>query len=686
MLDAKKLAGTPLADPQKEDAPPRIEIAESDVATLLQPNGKLHADLVDKIKSRLKMAQDAATMRYATWDEVDEKVRLFMDLSGGAKRGDGTINTDYYEMPFERSIVVPVSYSVLQVRLTQLMAILLEKTPLWCLSGAGPEDVTSAKLMEAVLDYDMRMSASLLSLYQQMQDAEKYGVGIIFDSWEAEHGWQRPQPTGAAALIKRVQETFGITVGPPPRVWDKVREYNRWTCIDPYRFWCDPRVPKSDLQMGEFAGHRIMRSYLYLMERSTANKGPYFNLNHLSNTIGKCKSHIPKRDMLNGGVYDQDASTDTKDKGYYVIDLIQIKLIPREWGLGGGTKPEIWWFALANESLIVRAHPSAYDHGQYTYGVIEANLDTHALYNPGNLENLDGMQRFMDWLLNSHIENIRKSLNDALIYAPSLIEEDDILNPGPARHIRLTAEGEQRLLLGQLPSPKAAVEQLIVGDMTGAHLQAFQLIFDMVQRMTGINDTVMAMPNDEKKTLGEVNQTLRSAQGRTALQFRLYESMGFVPMVYRAINNRQQFTEAERYYQIAGDAVREFGADRILVKPEALQGNFDYIVRSELMGPDPARTAMVWTQLVMGLMKVPQLFMAPGPDGQVLSLHRIFDEVAKNMGVKNIKDFYEQAPPPMPPQNVQVMPDEQVANGVKRGNMVPMGPEPRLPGMPGMTP
>ena len=92
---------------------------------------------------------------------------------------------------------------------------------------------------------------------------------------------------------------------------------------------------------------------------------------------------------------------------------------------------------------------------------------------------------------------------------------------------------------------------------------------------------------------------------------------------------------------------------------------------------------MVWTQLMLGMGKFPQV-TAPGPDGKQLDLRAIFNEVAKNLGVKNIEQFYVQAPPMMPgmPGQAQVMPDEQVQRGVQEGNMIPA----RMPGMPGMTP
>jgi hypothetical protein len=417
------------------------------------------------------------------------------------------------------------------------------------------------------------------------------------------------------------------------------------------------------------------------------NGGSYFNIDVLPSKQAEFRDITPKRDTILASSNELRATTDEKDKGYFIVDHLQIRIIPKDWGLGGGELPEIWWFTVANETVIIRAHPSSYEHGQFTYSVIESNFDAHALYNPGNIENISGLQRFMNWLLNSHFENIRKSLNDVLIYAPSLIEESDLLNPGPARHIRLSTRGEELLLSGVL-TPGQFLQQLPVGDVTGPHLNAFQFMYEMVQLMMATNDPATGQPTQNKKTLGEVNQMMLGSGKRIALSFRLYESMGWQPLILRAISNRQQFTSLEQFMRISGDAASDDiqATQRVLIKPWDLQGNFDYIARSASLPPDPSRQAMVWVQLMLGLGKFPQI-MQPGPDGKALDVRKIFNEVARNMGIRNINQFYtqpQQIPPGMPGPGMQVMPDEQVANGVQRGDLAPIPG--RLPGVQGMTP
>lgn len=630
----------------------------------LRYGSDLHAKVLERIKARLKLAYDAMSDRYDEWDRVDEHIRLYMNLERSARAGDkGTIyNADgspKREMPFERSVVIPVSYVVLSVRLSQLMHIVLGRDPMWSLEGRGPEDVQPSRLMEACLNYDMQQCAAILTLYQFFMDAEKYGLGVIYDTWTEEYGWKR-LPISLPGLDPGLFRT-----------WDVVKEYNNWVAIDPFKFWPDPRVPRADLQKGEFVGHRVERSYLWILERSIKNGGPYFNVDFLPELkTSAVTKHTPRRDDLLAAE-PKRTSQDPDDKGYYYLDHFQIRLIPKEWELGPEEKPEIWWFTIANEALIIRAHPSSYDHGQFTYAVGESNPDLHTPFNPGNIENLEGIQRFMNWLLNSHFENIRKSLNDVLIYAPSYLEVEDLLNPGPARHIRLSQRGEELVEMGV--SPEHFVRQLAVADITTPHLQASQFLWEMVARMFATNDPEIGVPTQEKKTLGEIQQFLAGSSKRVAVAFRLYEVMALQPLVMRAVANRQQFTTLEQYYRITGELMMELGSPRHLIGPSDIQGNFDYAPRSELLPPDPAKTATAWSQILFGLAKFPQLW-APGPDGKVLDPRLIFNEVARNLGVKHVNQFYRQLPPmmmpPGPPPRMQIMPDERVQKEVQKGNLV----------------
>lgn len=658
----------------------------------LAPGTRLHGKLVQKLKARLELSFRNLSTRYDDWDRVDEHLRFHIDLTRAVRKGDKTLDTNKREMPFERSIVVPVSYAIHEVRKTQLFGLFGHREPFIQLQGRGPEDMKPAKLLEAVLDYDYAQSQGAVSVYSMLQDADKYGMGIVYDHWEDVSGWVE-KPAQPSALGMMAIKLGIVPMPPPTREWETVKEFNRWTPVDPFNFWPDPRVSISNLQEGEFCGHRVYRGFMHLLERKKnedGSGGPYFNLDKIKQTgqtgaqgesarmVGRTRFALDQFSLKDQG--------DDKDKGYYTLDHLQVKIIPKDWELGEEDRPEIWWFTLADERTIIRAHRSAYEHGKFCYSVAEINPDPHTLANPGVIENLDGLQRTINWLLNSHIENTRKFINNELIFDPNLVEEADVLNPGPARWIRLTQLGSQLLQQGVMPLSDM-YSQLNIGDVTKGHLETMQGLFDMAQRLGGASDTMMAAPTQGDKTLGEVNSINAGASARMGVNARMIDAQAITPLAERAVANRQQFTSLEQYFRIAGDLAKEYGGQPLqMVKQPDVQGSFDYVPHSAITSGDPARLAQTWQQILQTVGAFPQVTM-PGPDGMKLDIREVFNETVRNMGVRDIDSYYIMDPmwqqmmmqqqamaagaQGQPGAGVQVVPDQQFNQQVDAGNYTP---------------
>ena len=432
------------------------EVNRTNIAERLRVGTTLHTQIAERIRRRRELSEREISRRYDDWRRVDDHLQMYVDLSRAARRGDKTTDPDEKEMPFERAVVVPMSYAILQVRMTAIMTIFLARQPTIQLTGRGPEDVNAARLMETVLHYDLQETAAILALYAAFQSAEKYGLGIIADSWEREHGWvtRRLQIPGMAPQM--IDELARLARIPTVRrEWGLQREYNQLRAVDPYYYWPDPRVPGHDIQQMEFVGDRVFRSFTYLENRSVANGGPYFNLaetRRLARTGAQRGSggRILSTNRTAAQRFNLVEGADELDRGIYALDQMQINIIPREWGLGTDTRPVKWRFGLLEDQIVIRAHPEPFEHQQFAYSAMQPNYDAFNTFTNGVIEDLDGLQRLMNWLFNSHRENIQRFLNDAFVYPPSLIEEDDLFNPGPARHIRMTQEAEELIQRGLL--------------------------------------------------------------------------------------------------------------------------------------------------------------------------------------------------------------------------------------------
>jgi len=664
------MPGAPMTPPAVGGPPPTIAYgAEIPIEERLSPETTFHSKILGRINSRLDLSSKVMTLRYGDWDRVNDTLRMFVDLSRKALRGDRTEDTTKREMPFERAIVIPATFAIHQVRKTQL-ASLFVREPIFQIVGRSPDDIESAQLMEAAVDYDADQTRADAVLYNFLQDADRYGVGIIHDCWEEEPGWVTEYP---AQRMGAMQQMIARVIAPaslqPQRVPGIVREFNRWTNVDPYNFWPDPRVPVAALQTGEFIGHRTFNGRMSLLERTVARGGSFFNIEKLEKHAGQASRGQyggQRRSRFNTNDFMLREGADEKDRGFYAIDHWEIKLIPREWELGEGDAPEIWWFAVADESVIIRAHKSAYEHGKFNYSAGETLPDPYEILNPGMVEQLDGLQRVIDWLWNSRIANIRRSINNSMIWSTVLFEEADVLHPNAAGSIRLTQKAEELLLTGQLTIPQMW-SQLLMQDLTGSHAQAAGGLFEMMQRMSAASDPAMSQPTAEKRTLGEIQSMLAAASQQMMMVARMIDSQAIRPLAERAMANRQQFTSMEQWFKVTGDLAKTLtgATNKVQVNRTQLQGNFDYIANSGTMPSDPARQAELWLRMGEIASKTPAL-QQPGPDGKMLDIRKIFNEGIRAAGIRNIESFYVDVPPP------QIMPDAALAAGVQAGNIVPM--------------
>lgn len=653
----------------------KIEVAkekEKPPYKLLIPGEKLHGDVLAKLIRRRDAAVEYIGDRRDRWRTTNNKLRMYVDLTKKYTKGDMTTRTGIAAMPFERSIVVPAQYSILHVLVTQLMSIFGSAEPMIQVKGRGPEDVKGSRIMEAVLNYDLDQMNAFRVIYSLCQDAVKYGCGITYDGWNTEYGVKIERlPYDVANYDHRM--IYNV-LGPEAfikRTWGPIKEHNLWLPVDPMNYYPDPRVSIADLQNGEFVGHSFNRGLMWLRERSMARGGPYFNLD----AVRQKKSgsdEVPEKS--NDAVPDiKNEAYDDDDIGFVKIDHLQVKIIPKEWGLADVEDPEIWWFTWANDDVIIRAHINPFDHGEFTYAVAESDPDFHSSFSPGIVESIDGLQAMIDWLFNSHLQNLMRHLNDAMIFSPALIEVMDITNPGPGRHIRLTQLGEELLMSGGY-SIDQFVHQLPVQDVTSPHLMAVNEMFQLAQRMSAANDPQMGMPTPDRRTLGEIQTITASSSQRISIIAKMIDSMSLSKLSKRAISNRLQLTSIEQFYRIVGDDAKDM--DYVKAAMQDLSGNYDYVPLSGILPPDPVRMSRTWAQILETVSRVVPMLLqgpVPPPDGKIPDVNAILRETIRTLGVKNVDDYYVPIQP-------QVMPDQQVEQQVQAGNMIPLqGIDPNNP-------
>jgi len=661
----------------------KIQVLDKPVHETLNWKSPEHGRLLSELQSMIRASKAHIDQRAEDWDMVDKYMRLYYDFDAPKRYADKSFDTEgKKQMPYKGAICMPVMYTLIMTRAAHKYSQLTQTDPRIHYEPTESDDFIGSRVHEVVARYDLRQSKFDLKMWQAIMDQERYGIAIWYDTFEEKFGYQAQK--GLSPLEAML---MGVNLDEP--VWTRTKEWNNVAAVNPRNFLPDPNVPIGDPQVSNYIGHTDYTNILWYLERSLMQgTGAFFNLKQMRKLANEQSTTFNDDGTWIDGSY---SNSGTRKYPNPPVDHLQWKIIPKEWGLAARDKPEIWWFSVYDESLIIRAHKSVYSHDEFTYCVSIPDPDFHAPFVPGMAQQMIGGQDASDWFVNSHMINAKKIVNDMVIFNDDLINPVDMASPEPAKHIRLTRRGKRMQEMGQMRI-QDMYAQFAITDITQQHLSTFQLLFQMLQRMGAAPDTMQGMPLPGKRTLGEVETVNESASLRLGIEAQLQDTMMMEPYARRLITNRQQFSTMEKTYRLVGRLVEQLGgpdkAQMFKIAPDDLQGEYDYIPHTQMMTPDPARMTAIWGQLLTMLAQAPQL-MNPDLEGKVLNPIAVFDEFVRSAGINYLDQFKYKMPDNMgvgglpgqlPPEaqtgasqpGVNVQSEEQIDKAVQSGNMIPL--------------
>ena len=204
----------------------KIESVEEKPEDMLAFKTKLHGNILARLIDLRDLGKEAIEDHADDWQRIDEHMGMKVDLTRNAIKGDGTVQSDKKEMPFERAFVVPVSFAVEKVLQTQIVSVFTGRDPITQFDGAGPEDVAGAKLMEAVAGYDLRRMRANLVVGSATQSALRYGLAPVHSFWNEDMGWiMKPLIEGPMAQV--ISQMFP-ELSRPVRQWGLKRSHVTW--------------------------------------------------------------------------------------------------------------------------------------------------------------------------------------------------------------------------------------------------------------------------------------------------------------------------------------------------------------------------------------------------------------------------------------------------------------------------
>jgi len=618
----------------------------------LKPGSKLHEKIKVEVLERARNSYRVMSTRHDAWNKIDHTLTAYISVD----EEENKIKDKDIRKPV--SIVFPYSYTVLETLLSFYTAAFIQD-PIFRYEGVGPSDIIGAILLEKLISLQCSKTKVGLNLHTQARDSFAYGLGIATPTWTTEYGKKIITSREGGFLGfggKNVKQTLDNQL---------LFEGNSLENIDPYLYLPDPNVPIHDPQKGEYSGW-ISNSNYNLLLGDERNSTDLFNIKYLKGLLGRRTSVISGDVSGRGTKTGLSPRTSFNDSTSKVVDIIKmfIRLIPKDWELSDLEYPELWYFEVASDEIVIQARPAALDHNKFPISVIVPDFDGYSLSPISRIEILYGMQGILDFLFNSHVANVRKAINDMIIYDPYLVNGEDLKNPAPGKLIRL-----RRPAWGK--GVKDVAQQLNINDVTRANVSDSTWIVQWMDRISGTDASMqgaLRQGGPERLTGTEFQGTKAGGVNRLDRIAKVVGMQGMQDIgMFFGMHNKQMM-ENESYIKLAGDwqdvLLAEYGQSginrgRIKVSPELLNINYNVLVRD---GSIPGGNYTdAWVQLYQILGSNPQL-------AQNFDMVRIFTHIARNMGAKDVNDFVRRGGNIQP----QTMPNEQVAQQVQAGNLIPM--------------
>jgi hypothetical protein len=608
----------------------------------------LHQRLVSAVRARKKISEVEVAKRLPDWEKADKECMAYIhEKEADALRRN---ERDNLGEPQYTTIQVPYSYALLMSAHTYWSSVFLSRSPVLQFAGRHGESEHNVTAVESLMDYQTQVGEHLPAHYIWLYDAGKYGVGITGEYWDDE-----------VITYSKIEEVPVTLLGMPlagktqkKKVTVNVPGYsgNRLFNVRPADYLPDPRVPVRDTQKGEFVGRKVDIPITTLMRRKLS--GQYINVDEARRRgAGSASEREP---YAGDGTHElPDSSTDTaigrdqsNTSSIPAVEMV-IDIVPSEWGLGSTDYPEKWVFTVADDKILIEAHPLGLNHGKFPFTVLECEIEGYSIFKRSMLDIARPLNYVMEWLINTHFYHTRQTLNGQIIFDPSRIVAKDLLSNEPGKRIRIKPEayGQDIRTMIHTMGPDAAVTQGHIGDTRS--------IMEMMQVALGVNDTVTGALNPGgRKTATEVRTSTSSSINRMKTIAEYFSATGFAPLAQRMLQSTQQNYSAEKKFRIAGDAIAN--PEKFMrVTPEDIAGAYDYTPVDGTMPIDRFAMVNMWANLMTQMKNYPQV-------GAEYNISEIFAWVAQLGGLKNIKQF-----------KINAMAPGQLQAQVQQGNMIPMG-------------
>jgi hypothetical protein len=598
-----------------------------DISDML--SDKQEQKLIDYVRACMKMSHDRISRRYGHWRDADRAHDVWVPA-------DST--------KFREKAVIADTRAIADTVLTYLMSALTGRNPMFQLEGLNRKSRQSSMILERLLHQHMRRTAGEARIAQMLMDSIRYGFA------------------------------------PTKCVWNPVTKTNDIVNFDPRRAFPDPRVNWGDwdrMQFMVFTDHMSTSALIGSQLYPKVSKYPGLR-RRMSNSNGSWPGHKWAKEEGRGLNINPEDKGAVENAAHFSLD--QSRVVDEAWIRLNGYEvnlpqlEQVWLLVtILDESAVIRFQLNPYGR-QFPIAIGGLYHDSHKTYAQSLYDLLLPLHEISTWLLRSRIDNVQAALNNLIFVDPTSVSVPDLIDRNPW--------GVVRTLPGTKPGDGVFIAE--VPDVTRGHWNDIGAMSDLKQRLSAASDAQQGMPTaDGIRTATEIQRLTQLGSQRLGVISRLMSATTVRPLVRMMVSNLQDALEYEGSLRVgAGDSPGQLSGlvkdDYIDFNIGMIQGDIDYLVVDGTLPVEPARNAETWMNML-------QVMNNTGLNMEYKT-GKIAEEAIRAMGVSDLDQFkiskQEQDQGMSPSQRMSmmekmrgasVMPQDQLEQQVKAGNLKPMG-------------
>lgn len=648
----------------------------------LRPGSKTTRTIVENIHSCVNADYVAKSGRFPEWDDIDKVLGAYMPADSYDKK------ERQKDARKSQTIVIPMSHQNKEMWEAFIHRKSLNSGIIQRYRSVGSKKAKiAAALMELINARQSRMFMEATKLTNMAGQAFAYGRAFAAVRWTRETATKkkRVDPLMALQLLMR---GISMPIGSFYSGEYVKAEGTTLDVIDIRKVFIDPNVSSNDIKAAQFVGYFRRTSLQEILEREADPEQKMFNgkaVKVYAGRGGSTSSWMPRTRTQyspQAAIYDTDQEANDVS---YPVDVIHccINLIPRDWRLHPGTKPEKWFFAISCDDVIIQAYPLSYDHNEWPIIDCSPNCNGVDAFPTGHLSLTLEEQRQVDWALKTRNEAINSILTGFIAFDASKFDAAHFKKPGLGKLLPFRNSGFDARPISDY------IYNFQMTDPTINHMDFVAQIMKMSADGLGTSEVMAGDLSSLPDRPGKAG--IAAATGgpfaRMSLLGARCEEQAFMRLANIKACNTRQYMQEDVYVPLIGgeyDWLKdeynlEPGDDLFVSGDYGMEGTpgmagiwdiADWDLEVESISVDsPAlddisqmgevlKTAMGYEPIQMMI-------------AQAFRWDDIFMRYFRKTGFSDINDFRAQnAGQPMPQTNVVTMPDEAVMQQAQAGNLI----------------